>query len=107
MPQGLPPEGRAAESGWSITGFTCPRGKEYGENEMTHPTRVITSTVKISGACYPRLPVKTASPIPKEMIGEAMKLLDGIELASPIRRGDVIVADICKTGIPFIASRDM
>lgn len=106
-PKGCHLKAEQQKSGWSITGFTCPRGKEYGENEMTHPTRVITSTVKISGACHPRLPVKTASPIPKEMIGEAMKLLDGIELASPIRRGDVIIADICKTGIPFIASRDM
>lgn len=106
-PKGCHLRAEEKETGWEISGYSCPRGKEYGENEMTHPTRVITSTVKITGASHPRLPVKTAAPIPKELIAEAMKLLDGLEVASPVHCGDVIVKNICQTGVPFVATRNM
>ena len=35
---------------YAVTGNSCPRGAEYGRNECTHPTRVLTTTVKIDGA---------------------------------------------------------
>ena len=106
-PKGCHLKAEETAEGWNITGFSCPRGKEYGLNEMTHPTRVITSTVKIMGGAHPRLPVKTNAPIPKELIGEAMKLLDSIEVMSPVHHGDIIVKNIANTGISFVASRDM
>ena len=53
-----------------VTGNACPRGKEYGINEVTNPVRVVTSTVKITGANLRRLPVKTDKPIPKGKIFE-------------------------------------
>ena len=95
------------ENGYSVTGNACPRGAEYGKKELTAPTRVITSTVKVSGGLYARCPVKTAAPIPKGLIFEAMKLLDNVELQAPVRVGDVVIEDICGTGIPFIAARNL
>ena len=29
----------------TVTGNTCKRGADYGANEVTHPTRIVTSTV--------------------------------------------------------------
>ena len=29
----------------SITGNTCKRGSDYASKEVTHPTRIVTSTV--------------------------------------------------------------
>jgi len=92
---------------YSVTGNACPRGAEYGKKELTAPTRVITSTVKVRGAMYSRCPVKTASPIPKHLIFDAMKVLNSVELQAPVRVGDVVVEDICGTGIPFVAARDL
>ena len=31
------------ENGCAVTGNGCPRGAEYGKNELLHPTRVLTS----------------------------------------------------------------
>ena len=31
----------------NVTGNTCPRGKTYGIAEVTNPTRMITSTVRL------------------------------------------------------------
>lgn len=106
-PKGCHLKAEQTAAGWEITGHSCPRGLQYGLDELTYPTRVITSTVRISGGTHPRLPVKTAAPIPKEMIAEAMALLDAVDVDSPIRRGEVVVKDICNTGVDFIATRDM
>jgi CxxC motif-containing protein len=91
----------------AVTGNTCKRGEEYGKQEIANPKRVITSTVCISGAELPRMPVKTDTPIPKEMISDAMKLLDGLEVQGPVKSGTVIVDDICGTGAHFVSTRSL
>ena len=53
------------ENGYAVTGNSCPRGEEYGKNELRDPHRAVTSTVHISGAMHPRLPVKTDGEIKK------------------------------------------
>ena len=90
-----------------VKGFTCKRGEDYGRHEIANPTRVITSTVCISGAELPRMPVKTDTPIPKEKIFEAMKLLDGLEVKDPVKSGSIIVKDICGTGANFVSTRSL
>ena len=38
---------------YAVTGNACPNGAAYGKEELTHPTRIITSTVRITGGLYP------------------------------------------------------
>ena len=90
-----------------VTGNACPRGKEYGINEVTNPVRVVTSTVKINGAYLRRLPVKTDKPIPKGKIFEIIKELDKVTVTSPIKVGDVIVEKVCGTEANIIATKNM
>ena len=33
----------------SVTGNTCKRGAVYARKEVTNPTRIVTSTVKVIG----------------------------------------------------------
>ena len=33
----------------SVAGNTCPRGDAYAKKELTNPTRIVTSTVRVSG----------------------------------------------------------
>lgn len=35
------------KNGYRVTGNTCPRGAAYGREEALHPTRTVTSTVRI------------------------------------------------------------
>lgn len=95
------------ENGYRVTGNSCPRGAEYGKIELTKPTRVLTSTVKISGAAHRRCPVKTDRAIPKGMLLQAMKKLDHVKLSSPVRRGDIVISDLLGTGANLIATKDM
>ena len=76
----------------SVAGQTCKRGEEYGKNECLHPVRTLTTTAKT--ACGRPIPVKTASPIPKEKLFEAMELVNRLEVSLPVRIGDVLMEDL-------------
>ena len=60
------------ENDYNVTGNACPNGAAYGREELTHPTRILTSTVRAEGGLYPRCPVKTAQAVPKEKMTEVM-----------------------------------
>lgn len=92
---------------YSVTGNACPRGAEYGKIELTNPTRVITSTVICTGGAHPRCSVKTDAPIPKGLIFDAMRALDGVTLTVPVKVGQIVVENVCNTGANFVATRDM
>jgi CxxC motif-containing protein len=53
------------------------------------------------------MPVKTDKPIPKAVIFDAMKLLDGLEMKTPFPSGEVVVKDICGTGTNFVSTRSL
>ena len=95
------------EKGYAVTGNGCPRGAEYGKIELTHPTRVVTSTVRCVGGAHPRCPVKTDGAIPKGLIREAMAALEGVTLTAPVALGQVAVANVCGTGVNFVTTRAM
>ncbi len=97
----------STELGYLVRGNKCKRGINYGIKELTNPTRVITSTVKIKNAHLKRLPVKTKGAIPKDLNFECMKIINSIEVEAPIKMGDIIVKNILGTGIDLVASRSM
>ena len=80
---------------------------DYAHAELTAPVRTLTSTVKITGATLPRLPVKTDRPIPKNKIAEAMAVLNGVTVSAPVRLGQVIVENIADSGADLVATREM
>jgi CxxC motif-containing protein len=95
------------ENDFSVKGNSCPKGAEYGKNELKNPVRVVTSTVKTTSDKYPRCPVKTKGAIPKGKMFEVMSLLNEITLTTPIKSGDVIISNILDTGIDLIACKSI
>lgn len=90
----------------SVTGNTCPRGDKYARQECTHPERMLTSTVKVEGGRLPVVPVKSASPIPKEMLFDAMKEVNKVTLKAPVTFGNVAVKDVLGTGIDIVVTNE-
>lgn len=91
----------------SVTGNTCPRGEAYGRKECTHPTRIFTSTVRITDGSLPVVSVKTASDIPKEKMEECAAQLKTVVVSAPVHIGDVILENAAGTGVPIIATRNV
>ena len=90
-----------------VEGNTCPKGKAYGEKEVTDPTRIVTSSVRVKGGILPVVSVKTASDIPKGKIAECSRALKAVELQAPVQIGEVVLKNVCNTGVDMIATRNV
>lgn len=90
-----------------VTGNTCPKGATYAKKEVTNPTRIVTSTVKVTGGSSAMVSVKTATDIPKDKIFECIAALKGIIVTAPIKIGDVILENVANTGVSVIAAKDV
>ncbi len=95
------------ENGYAVTGNSCPRGEAYGKAELIHPTRVVTSTVRCTGGSRPRCPVKTNGPVPKDKMFDVVAALDGVDLAAPIHIGQVVIPNVCGTGVDIVATKNI
>ena len=90
-----------------VQGNTCPKGEAYGRKEVPNPTRIVTSIVKVTGGVLPVVSVKTASDIPKEKIMDCARVLKEVEVQAPVSIGDVVLEDVCGTGVPMIATKNV
>ncbi len=91
----------------SVTGNTCKNGDKYARKELTNPTRIVTSTVRVAGGHLPVVSVKTAADIPKSKIFDCIKALKTVEIPAPVSIGQVIAEDVAGTGVPVIATRNI
>lgn len=90
----------------SVRGNSCKRGLSYASSEVIHPERVLSSTVRINHSFLSLLPVRSASPLPRELLFEAMKVIKQTKVSAPVKMGDVIIPNIAGSGIDMIACRD-
>lgn len=90
-----------------ITGNTCPRGADYVTGELTDPRRIVTSLVRVQGGELPVVSVKTAADIPKDKIGDCVKALKEIDLTAPVHIGDIVVENVCGTGVDIVATANV
>lgn len=87
-----------------ISGYTCPRGKTYAKKEVTNPTRIVTSTVKVIGGKAERVSCKTQCDIPKNKIMEVMREINAAVVKAPVVIGEVLITDVAGTGVDVIAT---
>jgi len=89
----------------TIKNNQCNRGQVFGENEFTHPMRMLSSTVKITGRKLTRLPVISSDEIPKDRLMELVQILYNHTVTSSVKRGEVVLKNIGNTGVDIIATR--
>ena len=90
----------------SVTGNTCKNGDQYARRELTNPTRIVTSTVRLRGGTVPVISVKTASDIPKGKVFACVQAMQSLEAQAPVRIGQVIAENIAGTGVDVVATRN-
>ena len=91
----------------SIEGYTCKRGAVYGKKEVTNPTRIVTTTIRVSGGTEPVVSVKTKEDIPKDKIFACIRAMKEITVPAPVHIGDVILSDVEHTGVDMIATKNV
>ena len=88
----------------SVEGQGCKRGLEYASAEFAHPVRILTTTVKLAGA-NDLLPVRSAQPLPKEKLFDCMDVIRAVEVQLPVKCYDVVIPNICGTGVDIVATK--
>ena len=91
----------------SVTGNTCKRGDTYARKDVTNPTRIVTSSVRVTDGVLPVVSVKTKEDIPKEKIADCMKALKEVTVKAPVHIGDVLLTDVADTGVDIIATKEI
>lgn len=90
-----------------MNGNKCEKGREYVINEFKCPTRILPTTVRVEGGKLPLVPVKTAEPIPRDKLENAMRVLAKVKLKAPIELGEVVIENILGTGVNVVTTRDL
>lgn len=90
-----------------VAGNTCAKGVKYASEELTNPTRTITSSIMVSGGHMALLSVKTARPVPKQAIPAILESLKCAAAKAPVRVGDVVLYDAAGTGVDVVATRSI
>lgn len=91
----------------SVSGNTCKRGDVYARKEVTNPTRIVTSSVKVEGGTLAAVSVKTKEDIPKGKIFDCVIALKDVVVKAPVHIGDVVLADVAGTGVDVIATKNV
>lgn len=90
-----------------IAGNSCKRGEIYARKEVTAPTRIVTSVVLVNNGEIPMASVKTQKDIPKEKLFDCVRTIRRIQIEAPVAIGDVIVSNVCDTGVDIIATKNI
>lgn len=106
-PLGCPVTVRMNGNQLELTGYSCKRGEAYARKEVLSPSRIVTSTVRVTGGEIAMASVKTKEDIPKEKIFDAMRDIRNICIPAPVHIGDIVIEDCAGTGIPVIATKNV
>ena len=91
----------------SMTGNKCEKSEEFVSQELIEPMRILTTTVRIQGARWAVIPVRSDQAIPKRLFLRIMRQLRRIRLQAPVNMLDVVAKNVLDTGANIIAARTM
>lgn len=90
-----------------VVGNNCKRGDDYSRKEVTNPTRIVTSIMRVEGGDREMVSCKTASDVPKTKIFDVMKDINSNKVIAPVRIGDVLIENVADTGVNIVATKQV
>lgn len=89
-----------------VSGYTCKRGDDYAAQEAVAPERMVTAVLCVSG-CLEPVSVKTQRPVPKAAMKDVLAAVAALRLDAPVAAGDVLIEDVCGTGVAVVATKSV
>ena len=105
-PNGCRIQCEQTKSGYRFTGQKCKRGESYAAAELTHPMRSLTTSVKTAFSDSPVVSVRTDGEVEKNKLSELTAALGKVVVTDRLQIGDIVVKDICGTGVNIICTSD-
>ena len=97
-------ENATSSASLKVMGNKCPKGLEFAQQEWFKPMRMLTSTVKTNSDKFPRIPVKTSEPIPKDQIDEVMQVINALTVTLPVKMGEIIAQNVLDLGVDILTT---
>ena len=89
-----------------VSGYTCKRGADYAAQEAVAPERMVTAVLPVSG-CLEPVSAKTQRPVPKAAMKDVLAAVAALRLDAPVAAGDVLIEDVCGTGVAVVATKSV
>lgn len=90
----------------AVAGNACRRGVDYARQESLNPVRTVTTLMRVANRRRP-FSVKTAAPIPRRLMFACVSAIYDARPEAPINCGDVVIENICGTGVSVLATQDI
>ena len=68
--------------------------------------RMVTAVLCVSG-CLEPVSVKTQRPVPKAAMKDVLAAVAALRLDAPVAAGDVLIEDVCGTGVAVVATKSV
>jgi len=105
-PVGCELQVRKDESGeLDVQGNQCDKGLPFAVEEILHPKRNLATSIPVRGTASKMVSVRLSGPVPREMIFPILAEIARLRPEAPVRRGQVLIADVLGTGVDVIATR--
>lgn len=104
-PVGCELEVRRTERGLDVQGNQCEKGIEFAIEEVLYPKRNLATSVPVRGSETRLVSVRLSDRVPREMIFPILREIACLRPEAPVRRGQVLVANVLGTGVDVIATR--
>ncbi len=88
-----------------VLGSQCDKGIPFAVEEALHPKRNLATSVPVSGTEAKMVSVRLSGRVPREMIFPILAEIAQLRPEAPVRRGQVLFADVLGTGVDVIATR--
>jgi CxxC motif-containing protein len=88
-----------------IHGNQCDKGIPFAIEEVLHPKRNLATSVPVRGTATKMVSVRLSGPVPRERIFAILDEIAKLRPEVPLRRGQILIADVLGTGVDVIATR--
>ena len=82
-------------------------GKSTTIRLIMNALRPDSGTVRVLGGPLPVVPVRTQGEVPKEKVLEVARALHHAAVPAPVQAGQVVLADVCGTGVAVVATKNI
>ena len=90
-----------------LTCIGCPMGCQLRATLEDGVVTAVTGTVRVLGGPLPVVPVRTQGEVPKEKVLEVARALHYAAVPAPVQVGQVVLADVCGTGVAVVATKNI
>lgn len=88
-----------------VQGNQCDKGIPFAVEEVLRPKRNLATSVPVKGTATKMVSVRLSGPVARDMLFPILAEISELRPEAPVRRGQVLIADVLGTGVDVIATR--